>query len=212
MASGAVKRLNSIRTQVQEPGFAPAPGFHVNGLKREELIATNSMLLHGLYFQCLGGSGQLTVPAMALDMYEHAHRMEFGANAAAYVDTFIALINWGAVCKACQLAVHAASEAFAAAQGDADGAVVVDVRRVGMYEQAKTIIPGASWRDPANTDAWAGALARDHEVIVYCIYGQEVGRRTAMRLHAQGLNARALAGGMDGWHAAGRPLAEKPKG
>ena len=28
----------------------------------------------------------------------------------------------------------------------------------------------------------------------------------------QGLNARFLAGGIDGWQAAGRPLVEKPKG
>ena len=28
----------------------------------------------------------------------------------------------------------------------------------------------------------------------------------------QGLNARLLAGGIDGWQASGRPLAEKPKG
>lgn len=30
----------------------------INGLKREELIATNSMILHELYFDSLGGSGQ----------------------------------------------------------------------------------------------------------------------------------------------------------
>ena len=28
----------------------------------------------------------------------------------------------------------------------------------------------------------------------------------------QGLNARFLVGGSDGWQAAGRPLADKPKG
>ena len=28
----------------------------------------------------------------------------------------------------------------------------------------------------------------------------------------KGLNARFLAGGIDGWQAAGRPLVEKPKG
>ena len=28
----------------------------------------------------------------------------------------------------------------------------------------------------------------------------------------KGLNARFLAGGIDGWQAAGQPLAEKPKG
>jgi len=37
-----------------------APVFVVNGLKREELIATNSMILHECYFDGLGGDGQLS--------------------------------------------------------------------------------------------------------------------------------------------------------
>jgi len=32
----------------------------VNGLKREELIATNSMILHECYFDSLGGDGRLS--------------------------------------------------------------------------------------------------------------------------------------------------------
>jgi hypothetical protein len=38
--------LNAIRTQLQALDLSSAPGFQLNGLKREELIATNSMLLH----------------------------------------------------------------------------------------------------------------------------------------------------------------------
>ena len=64
--SGAVKRLNAIRSQLAALDFAAAPGFQVNGLKREELVATNSMLLHELYFASLGGGGEPMVPAMAL--------------------------------------------------------------------------------------------------------------------------------------------------
>src|SRR5450432_3899035 len=64
--SGAVKRLNAIRAQLQTLDFKSAPGFQLNGLKREELIATNSMLLHELYFGSLGGDGQSMVPAMKL--------------------------------------------------------------------------------------------------------------------------------------------------
>jgi Fe-Mn family superoxide dismutase len=63
---GAVKRLNAIRAQLRELPFAAAPGFQLNGLKREELIATNSVLLHELYFDCLSGDGQPMTPAMAL--------------------------------------------------------------------------------------------------------------------------------------------------
>jgi Fe-Mn family superoxide dismutase len=55
--AGAVKRLNTITAQLASLDFATAPGFQINGLKREELIATNSMILHEHYFNALGGSG-----------------------------------------------------------------------------------------------------------------------------------------------------------
>src|SRR5262250_1109088 len=54
---GAVRRLNAITAQLAEVDFATAPIFAINGLKREELIATNSMILHELYFDGLGGDG-----------------------------------------------------------------------------------------------------------------------------------------------------------
>jgi Fe-Mn family superoxide dismutase len=51
---GAVKRLNAIAEQLATLDFEKAPGFQINGLKREELIATNSMILHEVYFANLG--------------------------------------------------------------------------------------------------------------------------------------------------------------
>ena len=51
---GAVNRLNAIAAQLAELDFARAPVFVMNGLKREELIGTNSMILHELYFASLG--------------------------------------------------------------------------------------------------------------------------------------------------------------
>jgi len=54
---GAVKRLNAITTYLAGVDFATAPVFVINGLKREELIATNSMILHELYFEGLGDNG-----------------------------------------------------------------------------------------------------------------------------------------------------------
>src|SRR5437660_502528 len=51
---GAVNRLNAITAQLGELDFAKAPGFVINGLKREELIASNSMILHELFFASLG--------------------------------------------------------------------------------------------------------------------------------------------------------------
>jgi Fe-Mn family superoxide dismutase len=51
---GAVKRLNLIEEQLAGLDFATAPGFLINGLKREQLIASNSMILHELFFDGLG--------------------------------------------------------------------------------------------------------------------------------------------------------------
>lgn len=50
---GAVKRLNAITAQLGELSYRDAPGFVLNGLKREQLIAGNSMVLHELYFASL---------------------------------------------------------------------------------------------------------------------------------------------------------------
>jgi Fe-Mn family superoxide dismutase len=55
--SGAVKRLNAITAQLAELQYAQAPVFMINGLKREELIAANSMILHEIYFDGLGSGG-----------------------------------------------------------------------------------------------------------------------------------------------------------
>jgi Fe-Mn family superoxide dismutase len=48
--AGAVKRLGAIRAEFGKLDPATAPGFMINGLKREELIAWNSMILHEVYF------------------------------------------------------------------------------------------------------------------------------------------------------------------
>lgn len=268
---GAVKRLNAIREQLAATAFATAPGFALNGLKREELIATNSMLLHELYFASLGGDGQAMepacalalsasfgsverwreeftacakalgggsgwmllvfqpregtlvnqwaadhthtlaggVPILALDMYEHAYHLDFGAAAGAYVDAFMAHIDWAAVYARYQHAVHAASEAHGATVEDIGDALVIDVRRAGVFEKADTVIPGARWRDPAAVGTWAAELPSDRAVVVYCVYGHEVSRATALRLRAAGLNARYLRGGIHGWQADGRPTDSK---
>jgi len=152
---GAVKRIGAITGQVAALDPATAPGFQINGLKREELIAWNSMILHELYFAGLGapskpgaklaaaierdfgsdarwraefagmgkalggGSGWVlltyshrdnrlvnqwaadhsmtlagSTPILALDMYEHAYAMDYGAKAAPYVNAFMATTNW----------------------------------------------------------------------------------------------------------------------
>lgn len=152
---GAVKRLTAIAAQLAELDFSKAPGFLINGLKREELVAMNSMILHEAYFDSLGGGGAARGtladaitrdfgsferwraefsamgkaqgggsgwvllmysphdkrlvnqwaadhtnaiaggrPVIALDMYEHAYHMDYGAKAGGYVDAFMEAINW----------------------------------------------------------------------------------------------------------------------
>jgi Fe-Mn family superoxide dismutase len=271
---GAVRRLNAIRAQIANTAFASAPGFQLNGLKREELIATNSMLLHEIYFGSLGSDGATMEPAMqlaldanfgsverwreefiamgkalgggsgwvllvfqpregtlvnqwaadhthavaggvpvlTLDMYEHAYHLDYGAAAGAYVDAFMGNIDWAAVYGRYQRAVHAASEPFGAGHDEVGDALLLDVRRAGVFEQARTMIAGARWCDPAGVAGWSAELPAGREVLVYCVHGHEVGRATAMQLRAAGLNARYLRGGIDGWQAAGRPLVEKPGG
>ncbi len=154
---GAVKRLGAIKTEFAKLDLATAPGFAINGLKREELLAWNSMILHEIYFSSLGAplapgralasaierdfgsqarwaaeftamgralgggsgwvllqwsphDGRLTnqwandhtmtlaggMPILAMDMYEHAYQIDFGAKAAAYVDAYMAATNWAA--------------------------------------------------------------------------------------------------------------------
>jgi Fe-Mn family superoxide dismutase len=154
--TGAVKRLNQITEQLAGLDYAKAPGYLINGLKREELIATNSMILHEVYFGGLGpeeshpgpalaealardfgsfdwwraqfvamgkaeggGSGWVLLtwdprdkrlvnawaadhtttlaagqPILALDMYEHAYQMDYGAKAGDYVEAFMQAIRW----------------------------------------------------------------------------------------------------------------------
>lgn len=153
--TGAVKRLNAISEQLANLDFDKASGFMINGLKREELIATNSMILHEVYFAGLGepnqpgqqlaeaisrdfggmdrwrsefiamgkaeggGSGWVILaysprdkrlvnawaadhtttlaggePILALDMYEHAYQMDYGAKAADYVNAVMNTLNW----------------------------------------------------------------------------------------------------------------------
>src|SRR5260221_14497986 len=60
---GAVKRLNLIEEQLAELDYAKAAGFLINGLKREQLIAMNSMILHELFFD---GLGQQSEPSASL--------------------------------------------------------------------------------------------------------------------------------------------------
>ena len=45
---GALRRLNAIRARLETVEWSQASTFEINGLKREELIAAGSVILHGI--------------------------------------------------------------------------------------------------------------------------------------------------------------------
>lgn len=58
-----MKRLNLIEEELAGLDFGIAPGFVVNGLKREQLITMNSMILHEVFFD---GPGEESEPGSEL--------------------------------------------------------------------------------------------------------------------------------------------------
>ena len=81
---GALRRLNAIRTRLARLDWEQTPLFEISGLKREELVAASSVILHEIYFESLGGQGDnppagLTEPPAAL---AQALARDFGSIAA----------------------------------------------------------------------------------------------------------------------------------
>ena len=105
-----------------------------------------------------------------------------------------------------------ASEAYGvapAAVGLVADRLRIDVRRRPVFEQASTLLPGARWHDPADVAGWVATLPTDRPVLVYCVHGHAVSRGVLLQLRAAGIDASFLLGGIDGWQAAGFPLAVK---
>ena len=150
-------------------------------------------------------------PILALDMYEHSYHMDFGTDAKAYVAAFMENIDWDGVALRYAAAVEGSTAALAIAADKIQQSSAlkrIDVRRKGAYEAAPELIEGAVWRDPEKVDEWAGELA-GAEVVVYCVFGHEVGQSTAARLRDAGVAARYLTGGIEDWKTSGRPMQPK---
>lgn len=149
-------------------------------------------------------------PLLALDMYEHAYHMDFGAKAAAYVEAFMQNIHWDAVAQRYGAAVEADAHPWSASPEAVRGAVqIIDVRRAASYAQAADRIARATWRDPTQLDAWSGELDTSQSVLVYCAHGHDVSQAVALALRACGLDARFVAGGIEACRAAGVALEAK---
>ena len=259
----------------------------LNGLKREELVALNSTLLHELYFASMGGEGKVGktmsealardfgsvqrwrsefsamgyalgggsgwvlltwiprdgrlinqyatdhsqavasgVPILALDMYEHAYHIDFGANSKAYVDTFLRNIDWTGVEGRHEDATKVAPprpllqpefgdiqgvgvEEVRAMLAEGKPLQLIDTRPKHFVSRQQDIAEGVTWRDPEQVGEWMAELSKETPVVVYCAYGFHVGCNTAIKLRDAGFDARYMNVGHSGWKAVGAPVLMK---
>ena len=158
------------------------------------------------------------IPTLALDMYEHAYHIDFGANATAYVAAFMRNIDWRGVEQRTQNAMKVIPPAKLV-QPEFEGMPSVSVEEVEAMLQSGTrvqiidarprhyitrtteIMDGAVWRDPERIEDWIGELSKDDPVVTFCVYGFHIGCQTAVALREQGFDARYMAGGHYGWKA-----------
>lgn len=90
--------------------------------------------------------------------------------------------------------------------------LLIDVRRMPAFMQARDLIAGALRRDPVHVGSWLGELPRAADIAVYCVHGHEVSQGVARALRDAGLRARYLADGIEGWRTHGGALAVKSPG
>ena len=292
---GALRRLNAIRARLAGLDWPRTPAFEINGLKREELIAASSVILHEIYFESLGGQGDNpptgleeppaelalalerdfgsvaawraeftgmakalaggsgwailawsarlgrlvnqwaadhahalagATPILALDMYEHAYHLDFGAKAAAYVDQAMANLNWPRIGARYRLAIGETAEQdelfrpfgspadeaarisaeelkAALAHDDARRPVLLDVCMAKDLPRRTDMLAGATVHAPEALPRWVEELPRDRPIAVYCIAGFQISGNAVTELRRRGYDARVLAGGIIAWHAIG---------
>lgn len=87
--------------------------------------------------------------------------------------------------------------------------LLIDVRKNEAFAASDHTLPGALRRDPLLLDDWAAKLPPAAAVLVYCVHGHEVSQTVQRGLQQQGINARFLQGGIEGWRAAGLPVMPK---
>jgi len=281
----ALNRLNAIAEEIERLDLGSASTPSLARLKRDEIVALNSTLLHELYFASLGGDGRAVpdalasaiakdfgsvdrwrqefvgiaagladgsgwvlltylprdgrlinqiasehnqsiaggVPILALDMYEHAYHLEFGANAGAYIAAFMRNIDWSAVTQRFEDAIKVAPPRPLEQREFADvpsisveevremmksgtPVQIIDARPKHYTTKAQDIMDGAVWRDPERLDDWIGTLSKTEPVVTFCVYGFHIGCQTASALRKAGFDARYMAGGHYAWKAIKGPV------
>jgi Fe-Mn family superoxide dismutase len=277
--------LNAISQEIERFDFSKTSDQSLARLKRDEIVALNSTLLHELYFASLGGDGRVLpdalasaiakdfgsvdrwrqefvgianglaggsgwvlltyvprdgrlinqiasehdqsiaggVPILALDMYEHAYHLEFGANASAYIAAFMRNIDWSAVQSRYEDAIKVAPPRPLEQKQFADvpsisveevremlesgtSVQIIDTRPKHYTTKAQDIMEGAVWRDPERLDDWIGTLSKTEPVVTFCVYGFHIGCETASTLRKAGFDARYMSGGHFAWKAIKGPV------
>lgn len=81
--------------------------------------------------------------------------------------------------------------------------ILIDVRKAAARREDAVAIPGATWHDPAFMERWIAEFDGHEEIILYCAHGESISNAVVDALHARGLAARFVEGGLDGWRSAG---------
>jgi superoxide dismutase, Fe-Mn family len=163
------------------------------------------------------------IPLLALDMYEHAYHIEFGANASAYVAAFMRNVDWCAVEGRYRNATavasppalkqtefgdlpHIAPEEVRAMIKSGAKVQLIDTRPRHYTTRGSDIAEGAIWRDPERIEEWMGALSKEVPVVTFCVYGFHIGCQSAATLRKAGFDARYMTGGHYAWKALRGPM------
>jgi len=163
------------------------------------------------------------IPILAIDMYEHAYHLDFGANATAYIAAVMRNIDWEAVQTRYRNAVKvepppklvqkqwpdlpAMTVEEVKSMLDAGQPIqIIDTRPRHYTTRAQDIMESAVWRDPERVDEWIGELSKSDPVVTFCVYGFHIGCETAETLRKAGFDARYMAGGHYAWKAKRNPV------
>ena len=165
-------------------------------------------------------------PILALDMYEDAFHLDFGAKAGAYVDQVMANLNWERIGVRYRLALGDAAEdeelflPFGAPaheearisaeelkrvleKDDDSRPILLDLCLPRDLPRRVDMLAGATMHAPGALARWVEELPHNRPVVVYCICGFQVSGRAVTELRERGHDARALVGGISAWHAIG---------
>ena len=163
------------------------------------------------------------VPILALDMYEHAYHIEYGANTTAYIAAFMRNIHWEEAEARYRDAMTVARprsldqpefkdvpsitpEEVQEMLSSGQRVQIIDTRPRHYTARAQDILEGAVWRDPERMDEWMTSLSKDEPVVTFCVYGLHIGCQSAAALRKAGFDARYMAGGHFAWKAIKGPV------